>query len=508
MSKPGESFEGQIALILHSAGFVIKEQPHNVMYQGKMMGDLDVLAQDPASDTLIGVSCKDWHGQAPGSEQFSHLVEMLEFENLKHGIFASSGSIADTLPSRAEHVREKKGVNIILLDYEEIDKLKNLAYSQKNWEIEEYFKSRLGLASSKRPTIGDNIRAQKSVGLGKTVECDKMIPVNYYDELPGYLTNRDLVNSTHEAELQLVPYLLISYNLHVSVSNPSTGGILEERNDGGIIVVDAQHGKILARNDPVCRHIEKYYANAEIHYKIQEKGFIIKKFEPAINERGIIQHLQDRIAAQNEIRASYTTARNERKEVIKRPRPDEVRILGKHLIYIPTWDVKFRIGEKSYRRVFFGYDDESLYDEMMRCSLCKNSTIAICMDCNATCCDKHSRACKACQKVLCEKSAKICVDCSASFCLEHQPSTKCGICRAILCGKCSSISCKGCQTIVCSNHRQKCIECSSYVCNTHTVSKKFAMISKNFCSQSCLNNFNENYKSSGMFGKFKKIVKK
>ena len=122
MSKPGESFESQIALMLHSADFVIKEQPHRIMHKGRQIGDLDVLAQDPSSGEVIGVSCKDWHGQTPGSEQFSHLIEMLEFENLKYGIFASSGSIAHTLPLRAEYVRNAKGINIILLGYDEIKK--------------------------------------------------------------------------------------------------------------------------------------------------------------------------------------------------------------------------------------------------------------------------------------------------------------------------------------------------------------------------------------------------
>gem|GEM_PF-3018908 len=478
------------------------------MYQGKQMGDLDVLAQDPVTNTLIGVSCKDWHGQVPGSEQFSHLVEMLEFEDLKHGIFASSTSIADTLPPRAEHVRDKKGLNIILLDYEEISKLKNLAYSQKNWEIEDYFKSNLGLASTKRPTIGDNIKAQKSMVLGKTVECDKMIPINYYDEPPEYIVNRNIIGPTHDAELKLSPYLVINYSLHISVPHPGTGEVLDERSDHGVVIVDALQGNVVAENDPICRHIEKYYTNAEIHYKIQEKGFTVKKLESSINERGIVQHLQDQIAARNEIRTSYLTAKNEKKPIVKRPRPDEVRILGKHIIHVPIWDVRFRIGEKSYRRVYFGYDGSSLYDEMIRCSLCKNSTIAVCTECHSTCCDKHSRTCNACETILCEKSAKICVDCLTSFCSEHEPKTKCGICRAILCGNCNTVSCKGCQTIVCSSHRQKCIECSAYVCTAHAISKKYALVSKNFCSQSCLNMFDENYKSSGMFGKFKKIIKK
>lgn len=508
MSKPGEPFEAQIALILHSAGFHIKEQPHRVMYEGKMMGDLDVLAKDPSTDVLIGVSCKDWHGQTPGSEQFSHLIEMLEFEDLKYGIFAASGSIADTLPPRAEHVKNKKGLNVILLDNDEITKLKKMAYAHEDYEIEEYFRSRLGLGTAKQRTVGDNIRTQKSPGLGKTIECDKMIPVNYHDEAPEYIVNRDIVEKPISAELHLDPYLIVDYSFHITVPHPGTGEILEERTANGLVIVDAQTGKILTENEPIFRHINKYYTNAEIHYRIQEKGFIIKKFESQINERDFIHHLRDEIASQNEIRANYTNAKNERKQIIKRPRPDDVRILGKHIIHVPTWDVSFRVGDKTYRRIYFGYDGTSLYDEMAQCGLCKHSTIAICSECHLTCCDKHSRACKTCEKILCEKSAKICVDCMTSFCSEHTPKTNCGICRSILCDNCSTISCKGCQTVVCSSHRQKCIECSSYVCNTHVLDKKYALVSKHFCSQSCLNNFDENYKSSGMFGKFKKIIKK
>lgn len=508
MSKPGESFEAQVALILHSAGFVIKEQPHKVMQYGKQIGDLDVLAQDPLSGILIGVSCKDWHGQTPGSEQFSHLIEMLEFEDLKYGIFAASGSIADTLPPRARHVKEKKGMNVILLDYEEISKLKNLAYSQKNWEIEEYFRSMLGLAASKRPTIGDNIRAQKSVGLGRTIECDKMIPVNYYDEPPEYVVNRDIIGNSSNAELHLDPYLIVDYSLHVSASHPGTGEILEERSDNDIVIVDAQKNQMLAENDPIFKHIQKYYTNAEIHVRVQEKGFTVKKSEPEINDKEFVHYLRDKIASQNEIRVNYTNAKGEKKQIIKRPRPDDVRILGKHIIYVPTWDVSFRLGDKSYRRVYFGYDGSWLYDEMAKCSLCRNTTIAICTECHATCCDKHSRACKKCEKILCEKSSNICIDCMTSFCSEHTPKTKCGICRSTLCENCSTISCKGCQTVVCSSHRQKCVECSSYVCSQHLTSKKFALVTKNFCSQSCLNNYDESYKSQGMFGKFKKIIKK
>lgn len=510
MSKSGESFEAQIALILHSAGFVIKEQPHRVIHEGKQLGDLDVLAQDPASGETIGVSCKDWHGQTPGSEQFSHLVEMLEFENLRYGIFAASENFADTLPIRANHVREKKGINIVLLNYNEITKLKNLAYSKQITEIEDYFRTRLGLVTTKRRTIGDEIRAQKSVLIGKTIECERLLPVNYWNEPPRYIVNnQDLLPS--ESILKLEPYLIVDYNLHVEARHPGTGELLKERDDRGLVIVDADRGRILPENDPVFKHLRKYYTNAEIHLSIQEKGFIIKKTDPMVNQREIVRIVREQISAQNEIRANYTTARNEQKQKIVRPRPEDVHIIGPYLTHVPIWDVKFNLGGKTYRRSYFGYDDDDvILDEMAKCQIksCRHDTNSICLACYSTACDNHSRPCSSCSKILCELCAFVCIDCRKNFCREHKPSTTCGICKSVLCQNCSVIECKECKTITCSNHREKCVQCIDYVCDHHILSKKYTLATKNFCSQSCLNNFDETYRSSGMFGKLKKIIKK
>ncbi|MCE9616738.1 MAG: restriction endonuclease [Nitrosarchaeum sp.] len=510
MSKPGESFESQIALILHSAGFVIKEQPHKVMYQGKQMGDLDVLAQDPLTDTILGVSCKDWHGQTPGSEQFSHLVEMLEFENLKYGIFASSGFIADTLPPRAEHVREKKGLNIVLLDHKEITKLKNFAYSKQITEIEDYFRTRLGLISNKKRTIGDEIRAQKAIVTGRTIECERSLPVNFWNESPRYIiNNQDLLPS--ESTLKLEPYLVVDYNLHVEARHPGTGKLLKERDDSDIVIVDAVHGRILPENDPIFKHLKQYYTNAEVHLSIQEKGFTIRKTESSVNQREIVRMIRDQIAAQNEIRAYYTTAKNEEKQKIVRPRAEDVHIIGPYLIHVPIWDVKFHLGSKVYRRTYFGYDDDDvILDEMSKCQIksCKHNTNSICIACYSTICDNHSRPCSTCSKILCELCASTCIDCRTNFCKEHKPLTVCGICKLILCQNCSTVECKECKTLTCSNHREKCIQCNDSVCDSHIIAKKYTLLTKNFCSQSCLNNFDEIYKSSGMFGKFKKIIRK
>ncbi|MBI5146423.1 MAG: restriction endonuclease [Thaumarchaeota archaeon] len=508
MSKPGESFETQIALMLHSADFVIKEQPHRIMHKGKQIGDLDVLAQEPSSGEIIGVSCKDWHGQTPGSEQFSHLVEMLEFENLKYGIFASSGDIANTLPLRAEHVRNTKGINIVLLDHDEITRLKKLTYSKQATDIEDYFKTRLGLSANKRRTVADEIRAQKSVTIGRTVGCERLLPINFWNESPRYImNNHDLVPS--DSTLKLEPYLVINYRLHVQALHPGTGKI--NSNDVGSVIVDATQGAILSENDPVFKHLIKYYTNAETHVSVQEKGFTIKKTESFVNQREVIRIVREQIAAQNEVRTHYTTAKNEQRQKIVRPRADDVRIIGPYLIYVPVWDVKFNLGDKTYRRIYFGYDDDDvILDEMSKCQIksCENDTNSICLACHSTTCDNHNRPCLMCSNILCEMCAHVCVDCRKNFCNEHRPQTVCGICRSTLCQNCRSVLCIECKTMICSNHREKCIQCNDYVCISHIISKKYALVAKNFCSQLCFNRFNETYRSSGVFGKFKKILKK
>ncbi len=495
--------------MLHSADFVIKEQPHRIMHKGRQIGDLDVLAQDPSSGEVIGVSCKDWHGQTPGSEQFSHLIEMLEFENLKYGIFASSGSIAHTLPLRAEYVRNAKGINIILLGYDEIKKLKNLAYSKQTTDIEDYFRTRLGLSASKRKTVADEIRAQKSVILSRTIECERLLPVNFWNESPRYImNNQDLLPA--DSTLRLEPYLVIDYRLHIQARHLGTGKLLES-NGGGTVIVDASQGTVLSENDPVFKHLTKYYTNAETHMSVQEKGFTIKKTESFVNQREIVRTIREQIAIQNEIRTHYTTAKNEQRQKIVRPRVDDVHIIGPYLIHVPIWDVTFNLGDKTYRRVYFGYDDNDvIIDEMSKCQIkpCEHDTDSICIRCYSTTCDNHNRPCLMCSKILCEPCAHACIDCRKNFCDEHKPPTVCGTCRSILCQNCSSVLCMECKTVVCSNHREKCIQCDGYVCSSHIISKKYALVTKNFCSQLCFNGFGETYRSSGMFGKFKKIIKK
>ena len=57
--------------------YVDPDQPHQVKLEGKVVGDIDILAVDPKSDIRIGVTCKNWETN-PESKDFNHFVSMLE----------------------------------------------------------------------------------------------------------------------------------------------------------------------------------------------------------------------------------------------------------------------------------------------------------------------------------------------------------------------------------------------------------------------------------------------
>jgi hypothetical protein len=504
-SKQGDSFEVRIAHLLNIGGFQIKELQHRVIYNGQNIGDLDIVAEDPKTHVVIGVSCKEWLSGPPGSEQFSHFIEMLENENLKYGIFASATSIPETIFARVSFARDKKGINIILLDYDKILQLEGWAHAKQEWQIEADLRSGFGLETSKSATLGDIKQAQRTNFRGRSIQCDGLlIPVNYQNEPPDYLINRNFAASS--SVLTLKPFLVIEYNLHVEAREPRSRVLIEERDVSDIAVVDASTGEQASENSLIFDHLEKYRNHAESQQTIQETNFTIEKGEPRINIGEIIKIVRDEIVSNNEIRTSYTDANQRSIPIIVRPKPSDVRIPRTDIVYVPIWSVTFTLGNKSYNRAYFAYDGTTITDEMRNCSLCKNLTIAICTECYSTICENHKEKCSKCDAIICEKNANICIECDSAFCSKHKPKNSCTVCSSILCEKCDTTTCSACNHSVCSNHYKSCVECPKIVCDTHVISKSFALIPKKFCSNECLKQYDEDYKSIGKFGKFKKIL--
>lgn len=505
--KRGDSFEILTALILRSGGFIIKEQPHQVIYEGQVMGDLDVVAEDTNTHQVVGISCKEWHNDVPGTPEFSHFVNMLEFENLKYGIFASAKKIANTVPPYIQRVKNDKGINIIALDSDEIDKLKKWSYTGQDSLVADYFRNKFGFTTTDKPTITDIKRAQKSQFSGKSIDVDYLIPVNYKEQFPTYLENPDVLIPV--SILRLEPYLVIEYEFYLEVRHPQTREIVDRPKSGhGVSIIDAVQGNFLSSDNTIYEHLEKIYHQAEIQSRIIEEDFTVLKLEAKIDVRKYVNQLKNDIINKSTIDTTFTTLSGEKKPLVKRLNSDDIKIDFREVVYLPIWLIKYQAGSKIYKRSYFAYDGTTLSDELGQCQLCKNPTRAICVECFSTACQKHRHSCTSCSKMVCQKCAKFCIDCNSSFCSIHKPTKKCGECNSSLCDNCSVNECKTCNITLCKKDGNNCVECSTLVCSSHTYSKKYALITKNFCSNACLSKFDSHYQSSGMFGKFKKVVGK
>lgn len=506
-TKHGESFEKRIALILNNAGFVVSNNPISVKSQGAIIGDLDVVAQDPKSGKQIGVSCKEYFSTNPSSENFSHFVEMLEHEGIFHGIFASATDISNRVEPRVKDTFYRKGIRIILLKDENVLHLEKLIYDKQYANVEEYFRKNLFLDNDNN-SFNNNLGSKKLI-YGKTVKCENLLPINFDNkQMPEYIVNGSEFSPTIST-LYLEPYFVFDYGLTVEARNPQTFEVLEKKEERGMYFIDASKGHILDNNEKIYEHLKKYYTNYVSNESISEYGFTIQKIEKRIDLNEFIKKTRNDIASRNEIRKDYVNSKGQTQTKIVKPKADEVHILSKHLVYVPIWDVEFKLGDKTYKRKYFAYDGDSLIDDLTLCNLCKKQTHSVCTQCYSTSCEDHQRACKECAKILCEKCARICIECGKNaFCGTHAPTTICHICKRMMCQICCNITCKICKMTTCRYHRNGCSSCSNQVCIEHQLQKKYTLVTKKFCSNNCLQKYDNEYRSSGMFGKLKKVLGK
>jgi hypothetical protein len=155
LARPGQSFERAISYILTFAGFIVREQPHPVKLGSEIVGDIDIIAFDPKSNTTIAVTCKEWRDQAPQAKDFNHFLNLMDIENLKHGIVAWT-NIPSSVYALAQNA-EKRGYRISLIDSESYEKLHEFILSGQTDKIENHFRGDLNLAATFVPTIGQEI---------------------------------------------------------------------------------------------------------------------------------------------------------------------------------------------------------------------------------------------------------------------------------------------------------------------------------------------------------------
>ena len=181
------------------------------------------------------------------------------------------------------------------------------------------------------------------------------------------------------ANIRLEPFLVVKCDLHFDpIRHPRTNEILAEpMYVEGTKIIDLGKGKILDEDDPISEHLGRYYQNAVSNTPITEKGFTIKKIETIDNGKVLVNRIKNQVASENVRRVDYLDGKQERVEKVQAAKSDKVHTLI-HKVYLPIWEVIFKLGGNVYKRTYFAYDGDSIYDEMKNCKICKKQTSYVC----------------------------------------------------------------------------------------------------------------------------------
>jgi len=159
----GESFEDAIAFLLSIAGFRVLEHRKLVKVGDDVVGDIDVLAYDPLTNTHIAVECKDQQ-QPASAEQFNDFMKMLDIEGIRHGIFVARRDLAKTVTSLAG-LERSKGYNLLLVDESYYDALRRANVEGNRKKIEDDLREALRLYRTEVPIAFQPEAKKEKIGL-------------------------------------------------------------------------------------------------------------------------------------------------------------------------------------------------------------------------------------------------------------------------------------------------------------------------------------------------------
>jgi hypothetical protein len=510
--KAGESFERNIAYILIAGGlYVDPDQPHQVKLEGKVVGDIDILATDPKSDTKIGVSCKNWETN-PESKDFNHFLSMMELENLTHGILAWQhvpSSVHPLIQNAA-----KKGYRVITIDKTRYEQLNHYGITNQRERIEEYFRKELSLQPTKTPTLGEEIAFQTSrSSQRRTIDCTNILPFDVEINPPQYIKNAYF--KPKEAKLIIHPYLTAFFWVHKEGKIPRTGEIQRSINREVPMVADAITGAYPASSDdPVAHILVTRYTDAKKHDRIEEDGFAAEILEPRIRTQETLYKMRVDLAREiPPLEVSWTEHRDD--EPVERTKAyrieaSDIRERWSGIVNVPIWHVLYQPGQKGaykYVRELLATDGTTLKDDMAECKICNEPTVGVCADCGLVACEDHINTCSTCSELFCDGDSKQCVNCKSLFCNEHAVGQFCLTCGGFVCSK-DDVRCVTCNGTVCEEHSIECAKCGKPVCEEHQVTARYVGVKKRFCSDRCHSEYDMEYKQKGVLGKLSKVAKR
>jgi hypothetical protein len=507
--KAGESFERNIAYIMANAGLYIDpDQPHQVKLDGKVVGDLDILAADPKSDTRIGVTCKNWETN-PESKDFNHFMSMLELENLTHGVIAWIH-----LPSSIYPLREnaaKKGYRLAIIDRTKYEELHHWMLTGQRDNIESFFRAELNLQRTKTPTLGQTLELRRKPTSKRTFDFANLLPLNYGVDPPKYMRNAYFEPT--EAKLLIRPYLIADFYLQKEAKIPRTGEVQKSYHQQIPLVADAITGRYLDQNqaNPVANVVIAHYTDAVSHHKLQEDGFTVEALEPKVNKQEMVYKMRVDLARNTPpLELDWTEYRGE--EEIERSKtievtPSDIREMRSFIVNVPVWHIRYQLGSYTYIREFLATDGAPLRDDMAQCTICQNPTVALCKSCGLVACDDHINVCKTCGELFCGSDSVQCVSCRSLFCRQHSVGQPCLTCGKFVCSA-DDVRCVTCQKTICEEHTVRCVQCAKTVCEEHQVESRYVGVKKKFCSETCHIKYDEEYKQVGVFGKLGKVARR
>jgi hypothetical protein len=494
--------------MMTNAGFYIDpDQPHQVKLDGKVVGDIDILAVDPKSEIRIGVTCKNWETN-PESKDFNHFISMLEFENITHGVLAWIHVPSSVYPLKENAIR--KGYRFSIIDKARYEELHHFMLTGQRDKIESFFRVELALEASKTPTLGQEIRLQGApVSSRRSIDVANFLPIRQQPDPPAYIRNGYFKPS--ESMLIVHPFLVTIFYVQKDAKVPRTGEIQQSINREILRVIDGVTGNYPpSEDDPVLHLLASEYRDALKKHTIEEDGFTAEVHDPKLNVQEMVYKMRVDLARSIEpMEVTWTVRRGdeEYEESKSIPvTPSDIREIHKPvMVNVPIWHLRYKLGPYSYVREFLATDGAILKDEMAKCALCEEPTEAVCKDCGILACKDHINTCKACGELFCQNHLTQCVNCKSLFCKQHAIGQPCLTCGGFVCST-DDVRCSTCKKTLCEEHTIQCVQCKKPICEDHQVAARYVGVKKRFCSEDCHTKYHDTYKQKGVLGKLGKVA--
>jgi hypothetical protein len=246
---------------------------------------------------------------------------------------------------------------------------------------------------------------------------DPILPIQLdFLTASGLSLNNSHVVSLVNAVLLYHPYFIIKYRLFSQRKDPT--GKIHKVNDEGSCIIDSLDGDIINREKGALQSISGLFQSKEKKIESRKDQLVTKDLmsleavrepvlktsdynvsvvDPAIVEEDALKLTRAYVVEKNITKADYRIkVRGEwdTRSIKIVPKQNEVSIRGQRLVYVPIWNLEYEAGSRTLERRFLASSGEVIENDFakcVKCTLIKKQPIAVCEECGAPVCEKHSR---------------------------------------------------------------------------------------------------------------------